>query len=180
MPEKPAAPVHPLAVVPPASGAPGRPHSRLAQHRVAARAAAARLVGLAAASTSSLAAVGRALDVDTTAVQHWADPEHPAAMTLGDVLACGYGPKPRREFARAVLLAAQASLDEVQPDELVAPERAALRVAAGAGAFAAELDEALAAGEIDDDERRRLDEALVQLSLRLEHARRALRRGAGR
>lgn len=170
----PAAPRAPLAVVPSPSPGPAHPRRGLAQHRIAGRAQASRLLALAAASTGSLAAVGRALEVDTTAVQHWADAEHPAAVTAGDVLACAYGPKPRRDFARAFFLSCLASLDEVQPEEMVAPERAAMRITAGVGAFAAELDDALADGELDDQERRHLDESLMKLSLRIEHARRAL------
>lgn len=123
---------------------------RLSQPRRDGRARASVLLGAAIeAAQSSHEAAGRALDVHRSAVQHWADPEHPAALTLGDALVLP------RSVARALLTAALRELDE-RPAAAVSTETLALRLGAEAGDVLRAALAAVADGHLDANERKAL------------------------
>ena len=165
------APRAPLSVVPSLDSAPAQP--RLSAHRRSGRTAASRALGVAAAATGSAAAVARSLGISESTVAHWADPDHPAAVTLGDILAAGANG--RRDFARCLLVSALATIDDAAPTAALAPELIGLQLGAGVGAFQRSLLDALADGTLSDEERDEADKALVRLSLQISNARRTIK-----
>lgn len=138
----------------------------LSPARREARALASMLFATAAAG--SLAAVGRALGVSPTIAERWADPEHEAAVTLGDLLAMP------PTLAEGVLVAALSHVRARRLGaKLAAPERV-LRVAGSASEVVTECVRALRDGRIDPEERRHLRARLRELDQELGPAHAAL------
>jgi hypothetical protein len=115
----------------------------------------------ATVAAGSLSATARTLGVAATIVQRWADPEHDAALTLGDLLVLP------PSLAEGVLLAALAhvrarKLGAAMP----APERV-LRVAGSASDLVTECVRAARDGRIDAAERARLRGVIRELEREL-------------
>lgn len=100
----------------------------------------------ASSAVCPLAAGARALGVHPSRVEDLADPDHPAAITLGDVLAL-----PRRA-AQHVLVSALTHVREDAPAAELGIERRTLRLGGLSGELAAQVDQALADGAIDQRE----------------------------
>jgi hypothetical protein len=145
-----------VAVAPERESATAR---KLSEKRVLCRALASRLLAAAVSAHTSAAAFASSLDVSRAAVDHWCDPEHGAAVTLGDLLAG------RRSVARSVLLSALAVLDERDASEvdLVAT---VLRAVGDLGQLG-ELLPRMRSGQLDDAERARAMRGLDALSDRI-------------
>lgn len=92
------------------------------------------------AAGSSLAAVGAALDVDPSAVAHWADPDLPAAVTLRDLLA---GPRSVREAVAHALLSLDAPAVEAVAGTLA--------ITVAVGALASDAADATAPGSVSGE-----------------------------
>ena len=74
--------------------------------RVSGRALTSRILATAVTAHASIRSYAASLEVSSRAVEHWCDPEHSAAITLGDLLTG------RRAVERAVLTASLAVLDD--------------------------------------------------------------------
>ncbi len=77
----------------------------LTENCIQARRLASRFLAAACAASGGQSAFARALGVSHSQVSRWADPEHPDAINLGDLIASG-------RVGREVLAAALAQMNE--------------------------------------------------------------------
>lgn len=152
---------------------------RMAPHRVRAHAVtSASFAEAVREAGATCAAVARALDCDASRVLDYANAEHEAALTLRDVRAMAEG------GARAVTIALlRRELRAVEEGAVVVhftAERHGVRIAAAVGRLEADLDEALADGVLDENERRALLRDLAAVESRLVQMRRDLEGDGGR
>lgn len=151
----------PSSPTPPNSLTP--PSSRGSDLRKACRRAASLLVRHAA-SLSPLAAMARALGVGASRAEDYADPEHEAAIALGDVMALPTVP------AVAILEGALAHVRERAGEKVVhlAPEVRGMQAAGSGARVAHAVHERLDDGKLDATERREVVRVLREESARLQ------------
>lgn len=128
--------------------APARTGPSLSPQRVEGRRAASRLVTAAAAVCPlRRVAVAWGISARSGRVDDLGDEHHPAAITLGDILAAP------RAFARPLLVGALSLVNEQEPTGApLPPELRALRLAGLTGEIAGKIAQARADGVIDDRE----------------------------
>lgn len=128
------------------------PTGRVLSERRRAAGRVASVCLRAVSSVRSLGAIARDLGVSSSAVEHWADPEHDAALTLRDVLAMG------DSAAEAVLVTALAHVQarRLERSEKLSPVARVLQLVTTTAGLTARGAAACGDGAIDDGERREL------------------------
>ena len=142
---------------------------RVSAERKASRAVAS-LILRSAAAVGSLGQVAKRLGISATAVENWANPDHDAALTLGDLLAM---PAP---VAEAALVAALAYVQARKMDRSarLAPTERVLRLSGTASQVIGECMAALRDGRIDDGEKHSIRLLLTDLESEIGATRRDL------
>lgn len=149
---------------------------RLSARRLQAHALTSVALGEAVrVSGASFGEVARALEMSATRAADFADPDHPAALTLRDVRAMGEGGA--RGVAIALLRGELEDLEDAPPPSRLGPERHALRLGSGIGTLQSGVEMALADGELSADEREELLRELAALERAITAMRRDLEAG---